>query len=202
MHPEARANVARYFDGSNAENRFSGRLFERFGGGGDQPDVANEFTAHDLMAVESLSVRVPTEAAFEILHGRLATTLGNLLASVPTDVDLGTPEAAPHLADNSPADHAWRTLDQRPGIGWVTAGKLLARKRPRLIPVYDEVVACVLGHPTSFWLTLDEALAHQELREAVEGLRPSSAEKVSTLRVLDVAIWMSHQHDHRQGRCD
>jgi hypothetical protein len=29
--------------------------------------------------------------------------------------------------------------------GWVTAGKLLARRRPHLVPVYDGVVKCGRG---------------------------------------------------------
>jgi hypothetical protein len=38
-------------------------------------------------------------------------------------------------------------LEDAPDIGWVTAGKLLARKRPKLVPVYDGVVKCALGNP-------------------------------------------------------
>lgn len=54
-------------------------------------------------------------------------------------------------------DARCRRRDQ-PGIGWVTVGKLLARKRPRLLPVHDQVVRCVLGRPESFWLDLHTAL--------------------------------------------
>ncbi|WP_329345560.1 DUF6308 family protein [Streptomyces microflavus] len=44
------------------------------------------------------------------------------------------------------------------GIGWVTAGKLLARRQPRLLPVYEQVVRCVPGRPKSLWLDLHGAL--------------------------------------------
>jgi len=34
------------------------------------------------------------------------------------------------------------------------AGKLLARKRPSLIPVYDEIVRCAFGWPENIWTAL------------------------------------------------
>ncbi|MEU3241147.1 DUF6308 family protein, partial [Streptomyces anthocyanicus] len=73
---------------------------------------------------------------------------------------------ADDLAPGSPADAAWHLLQDQPGIGWVTAGKLLARKRPRLLPVYDQVVRCILRRPPSFWLDLQAALQADNCRTA------------------------------------
>jgi hypothetical protein len=122
--------------------------------------------------------------------------------------DLGTPEAAPLIASGSPADRAWHLLnsEEATGIGWVTAGKLLARKRPRLIPVYDRVVRCVFAPPkNSFWTWLHEQL------QADGGRLPRSLAKlhadtglpstVSAIRVLDVVVWMLHQKDHTNPTC-
>ncbi|GGX37385.1 DUF6308 family protein [Streptomyces chryseus] len=100
------------------------------------------------------------------------------------------------VADGSPADQAWHLLRDQADVGWVIAGKLLARKRPRSLPVYDRVVRCALGSPPSFWLDLHAALGEDgaalyrwllELRQAA-GL----PETVSALRVCDV-VWMSHR---------
>lgn len=194
--------VSRYFAPPEPGVRgFAGRLFEQFGGGGDTPAVADGFTAEDLLAVEALSVSVPSDVAYELLYGPLHSELAAFLRDVPTDVDLGTPDAAEHLTAGAPAHTAWEILDRQPGIGWVTAGKLLARKRPRLLPVYDDVVRCVLGRPRGVWLELHETVSDPEIRNAIESLRPSSAEHVSTLRLLDVAIWMSHRTKHREGTC-
>ena len=44
----------------------------------------------------------------------------------------------------------------------MTAGKLLARKRPHLIPVWDNVVRCALARPASAWMWLDELLREQD----------------------------------------
>ena len=57
-------------------------------------------------------------------------------------------------------------------MGWVTAGKLLARKRPRLIPVYDRVVRCALGRPAKPWRWLNDAFALDA--EALPGRRAAT----------------------------
>lgn len=78
------------------------------------------------------------------------------------------------------------------------AGKLLARKRPRLLPVYDKVVRCALGRPRpSFWLALYAALREDDraLHRQLLALRQVAGvpEAVSALRVCDVAVWMGHR---------
>jgi hypothetical protein len=102
------------------------------------------------------------------------------------------------LADDSPADQAWHLLCAQYGVDWVIAGKLLARKRPRLLPVYDKVVRCALGRPRpSFWLALHAALRENDraLHRELLALRQVAGvpETVSALRVCDVAVWMGHR---------
>lgn len=197
------ARVEAYFAAlTGSGESYTGRLFEQFGGGGDRPDAAMQFVAEDLLAVEALSVNVPSDTAHEILYGSVGRRLSDLLVDVPVVVDLGSSEAAKHVADGAPAALAWTLLDEQPGIGWVTAGKLLARKRPRLIPVYDDVVRCVLGHPTHAWHTLDVVLGDDGVQLELEGLRTYTPAAVSRLRSLDVAVWMFHHEHHRYGRCE
>jgi hypothetical protein len=70
----------------------------------------------------------------------------------------------------------------------------LARKRPRLIPVYDRIVKKVAGGDPNYWVPLcealqadDRALHHRLLRLHQEaGLPPA----FSALRVFDVIAWM------------
>ncbi|MFJ4541913.1 DUF6308 family protein [Streptomyces tibetensis] len=175
---------------------FTGSRFEHLAGGGDRPEVADRITAEDLVAVQTLSVTVPAPVALDILEGRLGARLSGLLQAIPRDTDMADAEAAV-VADGSPADQAWHLLCDQHGVNWVIAGKILARKRPRLLPVYDRVVRCAVGRPPSFWLALHTALRedgaalhHQllELRQAA-GL----PETVSALRVCDVAVWMNHR---------
>lgn len=81
------------------------------------------------------------------------------------------------------------------------AGKLLARKRPHLIPVYDQVIRCLLGRPEKVWLKQHDQLAADDgaLRQELRSLRsPADVPgHVSLLRVLDVVLWMSHRTKHR-----
>ena len=161
-------------------------------------------TAEDLLSVEMLSVSVPAEVSYQILHGALGENLSALLTKIPTDVSMGDPEAAEHLQDEAAASSAWRLLEEQHQIGWVTAGKLLARKRPKLIPVFDEVVRCALRGPKSWWLSLHGELhSGSRLRSRIAALRHKAEipAHVSDLRVLDVVVWMAHADAHRRGGC-
>ncbi|MEU2110915.1 DUF6308 family protein [Streptomyces sp. NPDC019507] len=173
-----------------------GSRFEHLAGGGDRPEVADRITAEDLVAVQTLSVTVPASVALDLLEGPLGEELSSLLRSIPRDFDMADAESA-HLTDDSPADRAWKLLRDQPRVGWVTAGKLLARKRPRLLPVYDRVVRCAVGRPASFWLALHTALREDDaaLHRQLLRLRQAAGlpETVSALRVCDVAVWMSHR---------
>ncbi|MET7549752.1 DUF6308 family protein [Streptomyces sp. NPDC005479] len=174
---------------------FTGGRFEHLAGGGDRRQVADRFTAEDLVAVQTLSVTVPAPVALDLLEGPLGTQLSELLRGIPSDTDLSDADASV-VADGSPASRAWCLLEDQYKIGWVIAGKLLARKRPRLLPVYDRVVRCALGHPPSFWTDLRTALRKDDaaLHHRLLGLRQSAGlpETVSALRVADVAVWMAH----------
>ncbi|TQK49874.1 hypothetical protein FBY35_0150 [Streptomyces sp. SLBN-118] len=174
---------------------FTGGRFEHLAGGGDRRQVADRFTAEDLVAVQTLSVTVPAPVALDLLEGPLGTQLSELLRGIPSDTDLSDADISV-VADGSPAYRAWCLLEDEYKIGWVIAGKLLARKRPRLLPVYDRVVRCALGHPPSFWTDLRTALREDDatLHHRLLGLRQSAGlpETVSALRVADVAVWMAH----------
>jgi len=139
-------------------------------------------------------VRIPGHASVEILETR-APSLSNHLALIP--LDRGLWEVGESVvADGSAAAQLWAELRDIPSIEWVTAGKLLARKRPRLIPVYDRVVRQVLGRSDTdnWWIPLRELLViHPELVRRWEALKRQAVvpHQVSLLRILDVALWMS-----------
>ena len=180
-----------------SEATFTGSRFEHLAGGGDRPEVADRVTAEDLVAVHTLSVTVPAPVALNILEGRLGVRLSGLLQAIPRDIYMVDADLSV-LADGSPADQAWHLLCAQHGVDWVIAGKLLARKRPRLLPVYDKVVRCALGRPRpSFWLALHAALRVDDraLHRQLLALRQVAGvpETVSALRVCDVAVWMSHR---------
>jgi hypothetical protein len=87
----------------------------------------------------------------------------------------------------------------------VAAGKLLARKRPRLLPVYDSRIKKVLGRPhtdNKWWHDLHDHLVNdQGFVQELESVREmANAGHMSVLRVFDVMCWMfSWEGEH--GPC-
>lgn len=199
--PRARADLETYFaEPENPDAGYAGRHFERLAGGGDRSDRAHVITAEDLVAVQTLSVTVKHKTSVQLLEGHLGLQVSRYLRDIPTDVTMLDPQAARLISEGSPADQCWRLLvsDAAPGIGWVTAGKLLARKRPHLIPVYDQVLSCALGSPGNFWTDLHRVLVDdEEVRNTLTELHARAPRHISHLRVLDVVIWMSHKDEHR-----
>jgi hypothetical protein len=202
--PRSVPDLQRYFlpvgDGA-----FAGGQFERLGGGGCRPEPANTVTAEDLIAVQLLSVQVRPRRALDLLQGQLGQELAAELAKIPVDVELGADEAFPLIVKGGHADNAWRMLRDEDGIGWVIAGKLLARKRPKLVPVYDEVVSCAFGTGTGFWEWLHGRLC-EEGGVLAQSLDACHAEAdlpaaISRIRVLDVVLWMRHRDAHRGEAC-
>lgn len=205
--PRSALDLRRYFSPHPAPGSpvFSGRRFEILGSDCPREDDQNRFTPVDLLAAQCLSVTVPIEVALDLLEGGLGRELSGLLAEIPADASLGTGDARSLVGKGREADQAWHLLEAQDDVGWVTAGKLLARKRPRLIPVWDHVVRCALGRPDGAWLWLDDLLRAEEgvILHRLEDLHREAGlpALVSQLRVLDVVIWMRHRDSHRPSRC-
>ncbi len=203
--PRSAVDLERYFVGTNGALALTGSRFESLCGGGDREETANLIAADDLVAVELLSVNVPQLAALALLEGPLGRAVAEQLSLIRTDVDLGTPAAADALAPGAPARKAYTLLESPRNIGWVTATKLLARKRPRLVPVYDRVVRCAVGAPAGPWWWFHERFAENnyELATVLRELRLTVEvpDRVSPPRVLDVVLWMRHHHTHRTTHC-
>jgi hypothetical protein len=194
--------VKRYLapDPATGRARYSGAYFERLGGGGDRPEAACQFTAEDLLAVTMLSVRIEGYHALDVLHYQ-AHDLNDLLSEIPPDIALQDPRAEGLIADGGPAWKLWDMLcdiEPRPEdhrIGPVAAGKLLARKRPDLIPVYDSRIKKVLKRPrvdNRWWHDLRGGLVNnQDFVRELESVRDrAGADHMSLLRVFDVMCWM------------
>jgi hypothetical protein len=195
--------VKRYFEDDPATGlaEYSGAYFERLGGGGDRPEVAYQITAEDLLAVSMLSVPVVRYYALHVLDYR-GREISGLLAQIPLGVTLADDEAEHLITEGGPAWKLWellRDIKPRPQdkkhLGPVAAGKLLARKRPQLLPVYDSHVKQVLRRPRNdqtWWsdlrceLTKDDAL----VRELETVRARAGAGQLSLLRTFDIMCWM------------
>jgi hypothetical protein len=170
-----------------------------------RPNDRDRITAVDVVAVQCLSVTIPIDVTLDLLDGDLGDAVNGLLKEVPDDVDLGSDAATALITDQAPAVKAWHLLDGEAGVGWVTAGKLLSRKRPRLVPVYDTIVRCAAGKPRAgtVWNRYHELLQDATVVERLDRLHRDAdlSPDVPRLRVLDVVLWMRHRCDHRRSGC-
>ncbi|TQF69118.1 hypothetical protein FK531_10125 [Rhodococcus spelaei] len=152
---------------------------------------ADTFTADDLVAVTLLSVQVPAQGAW-IMLGDKHAELDRLLVEVGPDREL-VDEPEP-MTPESPARRLETALREVHGIGRTIASKLIARKRPRLYPIYDDVVGRQLGTKVAHLEPVRLSLRHRdgELHRRLVDLRQRAdlPESVPAVRVLDVLAWM------------
>lgn len=183
------SHLAAHFEGTT----FSGNYFERLGGGGNAESVANEITPADLLSLSMLSVEVNGDAARALLEGPQAAKAAELLSQIPPDLSISDQRGRDALSRNGLAWQLWEVVNVKT-FGPVRKSKLLARKRPHLIPIYDDVVRQQFGARNSFgqWEAWCELFTDAELVTHLERLRERSSvgADISLLRVLDVVVWM------------
>jgi hypothetical protein len=185
LNERAVDDLRSYLDG------FDGRLFERI----YESNSPHRFTSGDLLSVTALSVVVPPSAAVWILGDEGSKATGALLSKINSDAhieDLTSDEFGIHLGHASPAWKLWAVLFKQPGIGTTIAGKLMAAKRPHLIPISDSYVKETLGtDERNLWKCLWGILSNDEIRAGVLQLRNevAAARELSLLRVVDVIAW-------------
>lgn len=193
---------------------FSGRRFDSVGPSETDP---NCFEAADLIAVSTLSMPIGVSDqlnggirrhSVEWIHSN-GSLIREFLERVPNvgmeDLDSEGFEAV--LGDSGPATQLYNLMrrDASEGGAWmgVTAtSKLLARKRPALIPIRDRVMATSLSAGKDWWRPWWEALQLSDVRERIEEVRSfANAGDLSLLRTADIAIWM-RQRGLDNDRCE
>ncbi|MBO1756456.1 DUF6308 family protein [Allobranchiibius sp. CTAmp26] len=171
---------------------YTGGVFDGWDPSGTRSRSMDTFTADDLVAVTLLAVEFPGQAAVSILDTH-RKRFNDLLRDVGDDRDLVDEPSVEEAA--FPAWPLWRALMSLPGMGPTTTSKLIARKRPRLVPVYDRVIRTHVFNDSGLqWLPLwtalraDSGALHQRLVE----LRTVAVlpHHISPLRVFDVLAWM------------
>lgn len=190
---ESVRDLRSYFHSRRGNGFYSGSQFERFDGGGDAPRVRDHITSSDVLALTFLSIsRGLPGVAMDVMDTQ-GKRITELLTAIPVDVPLHDADWS-HYERDSAAHQLWNLLRRCGGTNrLVTANKLLARKRPHLLPVYDREVRRLLGSPDVFWACLWTWFATDdgrrdgmaEIRSEVGGI-----EDISLLRCLDVLLWM------------
>lgn len=177
-----------------------GRRFEHLGTPDANPNVIN---ATDLVAISFLSVNVPPRAAWNILTTR-AAALTEALTRIPTELAIEDPGCTAEMYQPEFAlQELWNLLrrDDEGNLwkmGATTVSKVMARKRPALVPIQDSVVMRELGAAdATYWDQWWQAMhLHIDGRPIVAGFARQLRENVpeaahlSLLRTLDIVIWM------------
>ena len=176
---------------------YTGRYFHVFA----DDDHPNEITERDIVAVSTLSVTIPAPVAIWLRSPEGRATVGELLSGVRTDVDIW--DAGALLG---PEGNLWKLWDLLRRASWPSpkdnndmgptkVSKLLAAKRPRLVPVWDSVVEGMFPRVKDYWAAFAHALSDESLRERLSVLSGAGAPaETALLRRIDAMLWMVGKH--------
>jgi hypothetical protein len=136
-----------------------------------------------------LSVDIPPRLSAWLL-GDGAPLVRSLLEEIPVDEQIGGSDSL--LLENGSAWKLWDQLRNFSDVGRTKTSKLMARKRPRLIPIYDSVVAEALGIERSknTWTLWNEFMKGPGISDFREDAHNAGAAHLSDLRIIDIVIWM------------
>lgn len=184
-----------YYAPLDADGRgYAGGRWDAFDPSGTRAASPQVFTADDLLACSLLSAPIPPEAMCQLLEGGSATGFNALLRDIPTGSDFV--DVDPDGPAFEPVHALFRAPRGLRGVGETRATKLLARKRPFLVPIVDGVVRATAfpglerqWKPLYLSLNADNRALDRHLR----ALRTAAGfpDTVPTLRVFDVVPRMS-----------
>lgn len=197
-------------------NNFTGRDYDPIFAA-ENSTSPNNFTAQSLQAIRCLSVDTTPGFQNWLLSAAGQAQTSALLAQIP-NTDLGLmslPQFNTNLGSSgaSPASQLWnlllsqlRRFNQPVRMGrQVTASKLLAGKRPNLVPITDSFVRTELGMSwntswSCYWQIMQDPRIPplcSALRTALVangpyplGVNPAA---LSDIRILDLAVWCFHR---------
>jgi hypothetical protein len=182
-----------------------GSFFEILGGRGDEGESKNYFTFADLYAITCLSVKVPPQSGLKVVDGDLFEESSRLLAKLPTNQQLFFPYWQRY---GKSIDELFQLLKGLPGVDWVTASKMISRKRPRLVAILDNVVFDALNLPDAAfddWEILSIICYDSNIRQLLTQMSRDVQNKnqgnlnvtrmagLPIWRILDICVWEEHR---------
>lgn len=211
---EAVELVKRYYRPLESTGRpRSGAHFDDWAGRGDRTEIANQLTGDDFVAVSLLSLDMSPEAAIGLGWHR-NTEVQRLLAAIPTSRDFTTlnrDEFETHFGSGSPAQQLWDVLRGRQGYTWgigpTTASRVMARKRPKFIPLFDSYVGPMMGlakgSSKDQWIVWHEAFQEDRaLAGRLDAIRAAAGapSHASRLRIMDIVLWLKAKDEEWNRR--
>jgi len=199
--------AAQYFLGAGGR-AFSGAAFEHIGHPWSQPSTANLITPSDLLALGTLMVPLDHLAAVDLLTPEFQTRATALLEVIPLTSSIGDSNAPDLLSDDGAASQLYELIKTVDRMGKTRASKLLARKRPGLIPIRDENVEQALGAKSlhAWWKPFHQwanesrdadGHSYLDLAQAIHSVVGLGA-LVTPLRTLDAVLWRLGARDSQK----
>lgn len=189
-----------YFQGCDGHRPYAGAAFETTGHAWSEDRTLDVITPSDLLALGTLSTPLSKYTIQDLLAPEFQKTAGDLLARIDPDTSIVSDEGRALLGEGGDAWQLYSAIRSISGMGPTRTSKLLARKRPALIPIRDSFVEKALGatRDTQWW---------ERMREYVSAPSPVGpspwiiAERihevlglptlVTPLRVIDAVLWRS-----------
>jgi hypothetical protein len=220
-------NVKSYFLGRTTQGSvlWAGSQFQAAGSGGDRPVSCNDVDGMDVFAVTLLDIQWPAQTNANLTLGPWHDAIVHRLMQIRCNAaiyDNDAPELLRTLGTIGPVASAWREIElsyteinnryglgitkRAAGIACTGTSKLLARKRPHLVPIFDSWIRERLRVTCrNYWDWYLEAFRNPVygMNEFIEKVRQTVAPAdhdgflvhVSDLRIFDVIIWMPLARD-------
>ena len=159
-------------------------------------------TSDDLIAITMLSIAIRESSSSSLRPTSIRmlksyqSAIADKLSDLPADRDLHSLTSAEFdrwLGPGSSGDSLYWLLRNDVSIPRVAVYKLLARKRPLLMPIRDTVVEKALKQTASaWWRPWRDALASDPtlVRDLADIRESAHRPHLSLLRVADIVIWM------------
>lgn len=207
---------------------YSGAFFDTLQGRGDQPETRDVITAADIIAVSCLATPISAQESAQLLtpdtswhrqplgereKGQTVTCatrpispaqVTELLQTIPTGLNLHDDDDVAVRRALEQADRLWDVLRRNgtsgKNLGPTKVSKLLARKRPDLLPIIDSFIrAQIGGNSIGFYQSMRTVLRHDN-RALVEHLHQiqrevPTARHLSTLRIFDIIVWREQEQN-------
>jgi len=154
--------------------------------------------ARDLIDVEDLYSPTLLSAPIRRSAGQAiikrADEISGHLSGIDPEITLWHPNSEKVNAALDCAERLTEKLVSVGDVGWTKASKLVAAKRPRLIPIWDKQVSRALGADKMSWQQYWRAWRRALTSEVVDELHELAINlghpNLSPLRTIDIILWM------------